>query len=250
MNRSPGRGEEFQKQPMYLSLNQIAESFGVPEKSVEDWMRNEGLPHISDRGRLFFDRVQVANWAETRGLAARAGFLAPEMPSSSGGWLLEPLLRSGGIWRDIPANGVIEVFRRVVTSLPGTTPAIQKLLEQRLAGKNGVAYAPIGGGFALPHLGTRISLGRNSGAVALILLNSPLKVDDPMPDAVPITRLFFFVAPSPRAHLDLVGRLCRLLKDGPARDLVILGAPDLEIFRAVAAGDGQIAGGTEELPTP
>ena len=39
---------------MYLNLIQIAESFGVSEKVVEDWVRKEGLPHTPDRGRLLF----------------------------------------------------------------------------------------------------------------------------------------------------------------------------------------------------
>jgi len=235
---------------MYLNLIQIAESFGVSEKVVEDWMLNEGLPHTPDRGRLLFDRAQVAHWAAARGLAAKAGFLAPETPAFSTGWRLEPMLRAGGIWRDIPAAGVLEVFRQVVTSLPGATPPIRQLLVQRLPAKNGVAFAPIGGGFAMPHLSTRVSLGRESGTIALLLLKDALAVTEPMPDDVPITRLFFFVAPSPRAHLDLLGRLCRLLARGPLRELIVGRASDKEIFRVMAAADQFSSGsaGAEETP--
>ena len=63
---------------MYLNLIQIAESFGVSESVAEGWIRDEGLPHTLDRGRFVFDRAQVAHWAAARGLAAQAGFLAPE----------------------------------------------------------------------------------------------------------------------------------------------------------------------------
>jgi PTS system nitrogen regulatory IIA component len=233
---------------MYLNLIQIAESFGVSEKVVEDWMRTEGLPHTPDRGRLLFDRAQVAEWAATRGLAAKAGFLAPETSAFSTDWRLEPLLQAGGIWRNIPAAEVLEVFRKVVTALPGATPSIRQLLVQRLLAKNGVAFAPIGGGFAMPHLSTRVSLGRESGTIALLLLQEALTVAEPVPDDVPITRLFFFVAPSPRAHLDLLGRLCRLLARGPLREAILRGAPDEEIFRTIAATDkvvSSVAGGEE-----
>lgn len=228
---------------MYLNLTQIAESFGVSEKVVEDWMRNEGLPHTPDRGRLLFDRAQVANWAAARGLAAKAGFLAPETPAFSTGMRLEPLLRAGGIWRDIPSAGVLEVFRQVVTSLPGATPAIRQLLVQRLSSKDGVAYAPIGGGFAMPHLSTRVSLGRESGAIALLFLKDALSVTEHVPDGIPITRLFFFVAPSPRAHLDLLGQLCRLIISGMVHDLIVRGAPDEEIFSTISDADKLALGG-------
>ena len=234
---------------MYLNLSQVAESFGVSEKVVEDWMRSESLPHTPDGGRLLFDRAQVAHWAAARGLAAKVGFLAPESAAFATGWRIEPLLRAGRIWREIPAAGILETLRPLVGTLPGVTPAIRQLLAQRLATAEGLTFAPIGAGFALPHLRTRLSLGRDSGTIALLLLKDPLAVSEPVPDGVPITRLFFFVAPSPRAHLDLVGRLCRLLLRGPLRELVLRGAADDEIFRAIAAAEQSGEGGPSEGKT-
>jgi nitrogen PTS system EIIA component len=222
---------------MYLNLVQIAESFGVSEKVVEGWIRNEGLPHTPDRGRLLFDRAQVAAWAATRGLAAHAGFLAPETPHITTSWQVETLLRCGGIWRDVAPGAVTDVFRKIVTSLPGATPPMRVLLAQRLQAPGGIAFAPIGGGFALPHPSMRVTLGRESGMVALLLLREALTLDEPVPDSTPVTRLIFFIAPSPRAHLDLLGRLSRLLARGPVRELLVRDGTDEEIFRAIAAAD-------------
>lgn len=228
---------------MYLNLMQIAESFGVSESVVEDWIRTEGLPHTPDRGRLLFDREQVANWAATRGLAARAGFLAPESAAFATAWKLAPLLRAGGIWREVDPATVPDVFARVVATLPGATPPIRQLLTQRLRAPGGVTFAPVGGGFALPHPGTRVALGRDSGTVALLLLRSALPLVEPCPDATPVTRLVFFIAPSPRAHLDLLGRLSRILVRGPLQELIERGATDEEIFQVVSAADAAVPGG-------
>src|ERR1700756_1193832 len=107
---------------MYLNLIQIAESFGVSEKVVEGWIRDEGLPHTPDRGRLLFDRAQVTEWAATRGLAAQAGFLAPQTPALAANLRLGPLLRAGRIWRDVPAAETPIIFARIVAALPGATP--------------------------------------------------------------------------------------------------------------------------------
>jgi nitrogen PTS system EIIA component len=230
---------------MYLNLIQIAESFGVSEKVVEDWIRLEGLPHIPDRGRLLFDRAQVADWAAARGLAAQAGFLAPANPAFAAGWRLEPLLRAGGIWRDVPADGVPATFQRIVAALPGATPPVRQLLAQRLGAAGGFTLAPVGGGFALPHPAARIALGRDSGTLALVLLREPLPAADAAPDDVPVTRLFFFVAPSPRAHLDLLGRLSRLLSRGPLREAIAQGADDAALFHLVAAADTAAAGAAQ-----
>jgi PTS system nitrogen regulatory IIA component len=222
---------------MYLNLVQIAESFGVSESVVEDWIRTEGLPHVPERGRLLFDRSQVANWAAARGLAAQAGFLSPSDPTLTASWRLEPLLRQGGIWRDVAPAELRTVLTRVIENLPGTAPAVRQLVLQRIHAPGGLTLAPIGRGFALPHPSARIALGRASGTLALLLLREPLVAADPPLDEVPITRLLFFIAPTPRAHLDLLGRLSRLLTRGPARELIGRAASDDEIHAAFAEAD-------------
>ena len=230
---------------MYLNLIQIAESFGVSEGVVEGWMRDEGMPHTPDRGRVLFDRAQVVQWAAARGLATRAGFLTPETSAFATGCQLEPLLRAGGIWREVPAAGVLDVLTKVVAALPGATPPVRQLLAQRLQAANGITWAAIGGGFALPHPSTRIALGRDSGTVALLLLRNALPQTGTTPDNVPVTRLFFFIAPSPRAHLDLLGRLTRALAQGNLRELVVKGAGDAQIYAAFAAADAATANGNK-----
>jgi nitrogen PTS system EIIA component len=228
---------------MYLNVVELAESFGVSEKVVEDWIRDEGLPSVPDRGRLLFDRARVALWAAAHGLTARAGFLAPENGAFTSGLDLAPMLRIGGIWRDVPASGVAEVLERVMAALPGAPQAVRTLLSQRLRAKGGINWAPVGGGFALPHFSTRVTLGRDAGVVALLCLREALVLTEPPPDGVPVTRLFFFIPPSPRAHLDTLARLSRAVAQGPLRDLVERNAPDEEVFRALAAADA--AGVTE-----
>ena len=228
---------------MYLNLVELADSFGVAEKVVEDWIRDEGLPSVPDRGRLLFDRARVALWAAAHGLTARAGFLAPENGAFTNGLDLAPMLRIGGIWRDVPASGVIEVLERVIAGLSAVPGPVRTLLSQRLRGKGGINWAPVGRGFALPHFSTRVTLGRDAGVVALLCLREPLAMTEPSPDGVPVTRLFFFIPPSPRAHLDTLARLSRAVAQGLLRGLVERTAPDEEVFLALVAADG--AGVTE-----
>jgi len=228
---------------MYLNLVELAESFGVSEKVVEDWIRDEGLPNVPDRGRLLFDRARVALWAAEHGLTARAGFLAPESGAFTSGLALAPMLRIGGIWRNVPASGVNEVLERVIASLSGVPQAVRNLLAQRLRAKGGINWAPVGGGFSLPHFSTRVTLGRGAGVVSLLLLRENLPLSEPPPDGVPVTRLFFFIPPSPRAHLDTLARLSRAVAQGPLRGLVERGAPDEDLFQALAVADGP--GGAE-----
>jgi PTS system nitrogen regulatory IIA component len=112
-----------------------------------------------------------------------------------------------------------------------------------LRAKGGINWAPVGCGFALPHFSTRVTLGRDAGVVALLCLREALTLTEPPLDGVAVTRLFFFIPPSPRAHLDTLARLGRAITQGPLRGLVERSAPDEEVLLALAAADG--AGVTE-----
>lgn len=230
---------------MYLNLIEIAESFGVPEKVIEDWIREQGLPHMRDRGRLLFDRAQVAHWAAGHGLTARAGFLAPDANARLASVALGPLLRAGGIWRAIPESGLIETLERIVEALPQVSAQVRALLGQRLRTVGGINWAPIGEGFALPHFGTRVTLGRGSGVVALILAQSAFSLPGESVDGVPVARLFFFIPPSPRAHLDILGRLSWAIRRDTFRERVKRAAPDAEILAALEEVDQAAPGGAD-----
>lgn len=234
---------------MYLNLLQLAESFGVSEGVIEDWIAHEGLPHVRDRDRLLFDRAQVADWASRRGLAARAGFLAPEPAGTGVKVSLEGLLRRGGLWREVPVGEVLGVFERVLRRLPGVTPALLDLVIRRLHEPAGVTWAPVGEGFALPHLATRPALGPDCGCVAALWLREPLAAAPPAPDGTPVTRLLFFLAPTPRAHLDLLARLSRALRGGPLRQALLAGATDEALYRAAQEADARLAGGAASRGT-
>jgi PTS system nitrogen regulatory IIA component len=227
---------------MYLNVIQLAESFGVEENVVEGWVRNEALPAIEDRGRLLFDRAQVVDWAAGRGLVARAGFLAPVRSASSPGRRLESLLRTGGIHRDVPATEVLNSLERILATLPGTTPSVRQILTQRLRAPGGITWTPVGGGVALPHLRIHVAMGRDSGLLGILLLRDALTMGEAPVDGVPVTRLLFFVAPSPRAHLELLAQLSAALSRGGFRELLLQGAPDTDIINSLIAAEAPATG--------
>jgi PTS system nitrogen regulatory IIA component len=230
---------------MYLNIVQLAESFGVEENIVEGWVRNEGLLAIEDRDRLLFDRNQVVDWATARGLTAKAGFLAAGRSGNLPARRLEPMLRTGGIWRDVPAATVRDVIESILGKLPGATPPVRQLLAQRLRLPNGISWAAVGGGLALPHLRTPVAMGRDAGTFAILILRDAVSFNEPVPDDTPITRLFFFVAPSPRAHLELLSQLSGALLRGGLRQPVMDGAPDGDIFAALIAAEAGMTLGKE-----
>lgn len=219
---------------MYLTLSQLAESLGVTEKVITDWMHEAGLPHVADRNRLLFDRAEVAHWAATHGLAERAGFLADERARGT----LPPLshlLRVGGVWREVPSAQWPDVLEQVLGRLPGISAAERAWLGQQLRHPQGLNWAPVGHGHALPHFRQRLALGPDSGAVALLRLQAPGVLPVAPPDPQPVRVLWFFVPPHPRVHLELLGRLSRAVSRPELRAAVERADSDAEILRAVEA---------------
>jgi len=219
---------------MYLNIIQLAESLGVPERQIEEWIREEGLPCIRDGARLSFDRAQVVEWATGRGLAPKAGFLAAGAQPAGQTSPLADFLRIGGVWRHVKAAEILPVLEKVVARLPGATPDILRLLGQRLHAPQALNWAPVGDGIALPHLRVPVALGRNSGVLALLRLDEPAALSQSSPDGTPVTTLFFFVAPSPRTHLEMVGGLSVHLLHGRLRSLLTAGASDEEFIALLA----------------
>jgi len=219
-----------------LNLQQVAESFGVSEEVIRDWVTHEGLPHVADTDRILFTRSKVAEWAEARGLEATAGYLGAESAALHAAASLSDLLRSGGVWRNVPGVSVLATLEKVVSVLKGVPEPVRNLLAQRVRADGGITWAPVGRGYALPHLRARVALGRAAGVVALIILRDSIALDEAATDDPPVSRLLFFIAPTPREHLDLLARLSQLVDEADFRTAVDRG-DEGAIFRLAAESD-------------
>jgi len=90
---------------------------------------------------------------------------------------------------------------------------------------------------ALPHLSQRVVLGAGSGLAALLHLEEGFEAAGPTPDGVAGHRMLFFVAPTPRAHLDLLARLSRAVASGPFRQARRGGGGGAALWAAAAEVD-------------
>ncbi len=222
---------------MYLNLTQLAESFGVSEHVVTEWVRKEDMPHVHDRDRILFEKGPVLAWAARKGLAANAGFLAQSAPPLTAALDLAALLRRGGIWRNISPGDLPDVFERVLDALPTLTPAVRGMLMHRISSPDGLTAAPTGQGFALPHPASGVFLGKACALVALIQLNAPWGWAEP-PDGIPVTRLLFFISPTPRQHVNMLGLLARGISSGFLEQALSEGRDDDALIQALVSGSG------------
>lgn len=223
---------------MYINLIQIAESFGVSEHVIMEWVRKEDMPHVHDRDRILFERSQVMDWAASHGLGGQGGFLSEPAPSLANSRELVTLLRRGGIWRDVNTADLDRVFERIVRNLPGLPAAVSNMLAQRILAPGGITAAPVGAGFALPHPAMRVALGEACALVALIQLNTAWNAVQP-PDGTPVTRLLFFISPTPRLHVNMLGLLARSIASGMLNQALDNGADDETLLRIFAECAGK-----------
>lgn len=234
---NPAQGHLFTD--MYLNLVQIAEAFNVTEQTIMHWARKEKMPHVLDRGRILFEDASVSNWALRRGLIASAGLLARRSPAGKAILDMESLLQRGGIWRQVAPIDVNTTFEQILKRLPDVAPAISHMLLERIQAPKGLTIAPVGNGFALPHPSTRIFLGEPRALVALIGLAEPW-LEAKVPDNIPVTRLLFFIASSPRRHVQMLSLLAQAITVGNLGRGLDIGLDDQSLIRALIA-DSQMS---------
>lgn len=222
---------------MYLNVVQLAQSFGVSENTIEEWVRHEKLPHTHDQGRLIFDRQQVADWAAARGYTNQAGLLVESSASRVDVSRLDlaEWLGRGGVHRDVVGASLPDVLAAVTQTMTGLAPAFAAVLAQRARRADAVSMTGVGHGWALPHLATRLALPGAGGTAALLFLRAPIELDPPPTDRVPVERMLFFVAPTARLHLEVLARLGELLSDADARSALVASAADETLARIVGS---------------
>jgi PTS system nitrogen regulatory IIA component len=111
------------------------------------------------------------------------------------------------------------------------------MLARRICSPEGLTMAPTGKGFALPHPARGVFLGEACALVALILLSGPLE-GVKGPDSVPVTRLLFFISPTPRLHVDMLGLLARSVASGVLNTALDRAADNETVLQALVEGSG------------
>ncbi len=52
--------------PRLLTKQDLSALFGVSHKTIERWMKNEGLPHLKMKRLVRFEKEKVTKWMKVR----------------------------------------------------------------------------------------------------------------------------------------------------------------------------------------
>jgi nitrogen PTS system EIIA component len=219
---------------MDLSIEAAARILGLSEDRVHGLARQGVLPAYHLDGEYRFNKIELQEWA-----TAHQHRLAPDIFSDGEAGQaplsLQTALRRGGIHHRLAGTTREEVLRAVseLPSLPATVN--RSLLFELLLHREALASTGVGNGIALPH--PRDPLVAQVEGPTLVLCLLEAGVDFGAVDGQPVHVLFTLLAPTVRAHLQLLARLSYALGDEQFRRLVREAAPAERILARAQALD-------------
>ena len=195
---------------MFLKVADVAAVVGVDEKTVLNWIRQQGLPAHKQDDLYRVNRVDLLEWATGKGIVIPSDVFAAReeillLPSIS------DALQQGGIHYDLPGDSPETALREVVSRLnlpPGLDP---DFLLHTLLAREALGSTAFGNGIAIPHVRNPIVGQTRESAISLCFLQNPINFN--AIDGKLVSILFTFVTPNVKTHLHLLSKLAFLLHD-------------------------------------
>jgi PTS system nitrogen regulatory IIA component len=227
-----------------LSVRDAARLLQVSEKTVYRWVRERSIPHDRLRDEIRFNRVELQEWAQSRGLPVHPGSL--EAGTQRPGASLADALARGGIARDVPGATRDQALQAVARHRGLPEGIDRALLAELLTSRERLGSTGLGGGIAIPHPRDPVVLGVSEPRVLLALLATP--VDFGAPDGRLVSTLFLILSPSVQGHLDTLSRLAFVLHDPEVKRRLEARAPDDVLVEAVRAAEARAGGAPPPAP--
>src|SRR5512134_2371952 len=134
---------------MQLTARDAARLLGVPEATLERWLKGGELSatRVDDQYRL--NRIDLLEFAAARGMEISPELLAeleqPQLPN------LAEAIRAGGVHRGVSGRDKASILRAVVDRLPLPRDADREMLHRVLLAREALGSTGFGNGIAIPH---------------------------------------------------------------------------------------------------
>ena len=196
---------------MQLTFRDIEKAFEIEEKTLYQWLNNQGMPAVRANDQYYFNSVEVLEWALKNRIPLTPGALKLCEKSRHGQDVFTPALTQGGVYFGLKGITREEVLDKVLDFLP-LPDHIQKLpLKEMLLSRDQVGTTGIGNGIAIPHVKHPVVFGGMEPMVGLFFLETA--VDFGSPDGEKVHTVFVILSSSFKGHLSLLSRLAFCLQD-------------------------------------
>jgi len=222
---------------MQLNLRDVAALLRVPERTVERWIRDDGLPVHEVDGQCRVHKAELLEWAAGRGLpvSPEAFADAAGRPVQAG---LGDALRAGGVHHGVAGEDKEAILKAMVDLLPVPASVDRGFVLQVVLAREALASTGIGEGIAIPHVRNPLVLGVPEASITLGFLARPIEFG--ALDGKPVHCLFMLITPSVRIHLLLLSRLSFALSQPTFRKTVLLHGSRDQILESVAQIEGNL----------
>jgi nitrogen PTS system EIIA component len=231
---------------MQLTTRDAARLLGVPEATLERWLRTGELPATRVNEQYRFNKIDLLEFATARQLEISPELLAeveqPQLPS------LADAVRAGGVHRNVSGADKASILRAVVERLPLPSAADRDLLHRVLLAREALGSTGLGNGIAIPHPRNPIVLRVPKPEVAICYLDRP--IDFEAIDGKPVHTLITLVSSSTRTHLHLLALVAAALRDRTVLALLQARADVGELAPEIARVEAAIAARRVGLEQP
>lgn len=233
---------------MQLTLRDVAELLGVPERTVRRWIEARGLPGHRIRDQWRFHRGELLDWvAHQRPGSQTTRFERARLFAGEAGTPLSDALEAGGVLQELPGATGPEAIRAAVERMELPAASRPVLLEFLLA-RERLASTALGEGIAIPHPRRPIVLDVPTPRLTVAHLARPL--EGLAPDGQPVATLFLLVCPTARAHLRLLARLSTALGDPGLRQALGQRAGREQLLAELRRIEGELARAARAVQEP
>jgi len=196
---------------MKIGFHTTAQSLGLPEKTLERWIRQGRIPVQREGDFCVFSRSTLEKWAVQRKLS----FAMPE-ESEPASPAMQPeslcaAMQHGEFVYDVSGQDVHTVLTAAVEHMDFVPAEIKDKLIRRLLAREELSSTGIGKGVAIPHPRTPLANAFETAAITTCFLKEP--VDFGAVDDRPVFVMFLILSPDVKIHLNLLSRLAYCLRN-------------------------------------
>ena len=196
---------------MKLSLDEVAKLLGMPEETIQRWIRQGNIPARESGGRYIFIKKDLEKWAHSHNIVFNNQPQEPGFRLTSNNISVFKALKAGGIFFDVKGKDIAGVLKSTVglASLPKGID--RNTLLERLLQREKLAPTGIGEGVAIPHPRSPLKNPPPWPIITTCFLEK--EVDFKAIDGKPVFVLFMMLSPNTKVHLALLSRLSFYLRD-------------------------------------
>lgn len=201
---------------MDLTINDIVELIQVPEKTIQQWIKEKQIPFHKIHHQYFFSKSEIQEWIATRHIPVTNKILDLQLTDQP--VALRELLKKGGIFYNIDGVAIRDIMAQVAENIPIPATITKADLLENLLRREEMWSTAVGNGIAFPHPRNPIMMDVEHESVSLCFLSN--KIDYHALDDEPVHILFVILSSQPRRHLEILARLSYLCQQSEFLELL------------------------------